>query len=121
MCSACAGDYENPRMTAPAPDADLAENHEYYPAEQRGDREMPTRKARAQEKTDRAGSAPLGTIAARGEESMAGARSAQGSDTGAKDDTNRARESSKLKRDESSARRWSTEREEDDEDVRPSA
>lgn len=84
MCSACAGDYENPQMTAPAPDADLAENHEYYPAQQRGDREMPTRKARVQAKTDRAGSLPFGT-AARGGESTAGAGSAQ---TGAKDDTN---------------------------------
>jgi len=84
MCSACAGDYENPRMTAPAPDADLAENHEYYPAQQRGDREMPTRKARVQAKTDQAGSTPFGTMAARGEESTGGAGSAQ---TGAKGDT----------------------------------
>jgi len=84
MCSACAGDYENPQMTAPAPDADLAENHEYYPAQQRGDREMPTRKARVQAKTDRAGFTPFGTIAARGGESTAGDGSAQ---TGAKDDT----------------------------------
>ena len=84
MCSACAGDYENPQMTAPAPDADFAENHEYYPAQQRGDREMPTRKARVQEKTDQAGSTPFGTMAARGEESTGGAGSAQ---TGAKGDT----------------------------------
>ena len=84
MCSACAGDYENPQMTAPAPDADLAENHEYYPAQQRGDREMPTRKARVQEKTDGAGSTPFGTMAARGGESTVDAGRAQ---TGAKDDT----------------------------------
>ena len=77
MCSACAGDYENPQMTAPAPDADLAENHEYYPAQQQGDREMPTRKARVQEKTDRAGSTPFGTVAARGGESTVDAGRAQ--------------------------------------------